>query len=225
MNYNYPLPIGAIQAVVQCYWQDEYEDWLDCWKEVDSQADPLVVGMTFHSLEELDQLRGWLLRNEPQRYNTYCLDNVRDPGPEPDYTTPTVEEFLRKRVAQLDPTPIPGLKYNSIEQYALQHGQHFPAPNAPCGFPKLPWLKCFPNAKLLAIRRGLTYVEGFALLKGCKFPELHAWNLDESGRVIDATWQDQGLDYFGIPMELSLLEMVSVWSVLDDAPRRWPLLQ
>ena len=105
----------------------------------------------------------------------------------------------------MDPTPLPWLRYTSMEQFVLQKGKHYPRIKLPTGYVKLPHGGCFLNAKLLAKRCGLTYVEGFALPTHFRWPKIHGWNLDQSGRVIDSTWEDGGRDYYGVVIDPSII--------------------
>lgn len=67
---------------------------------------------------------------------------------------------------------------------------------------------CYANAQYLArTRKGLRYAEGFAT---GVVPVEHAWCVDEKGRVVDPTWDEErtiGLDagakpdYFGIAFD------------------------
>lgn len=44
----------------------------------------------------------------------------------------------------------------------------------------------------------LYYCEGYAASKGLGIPIEHAWLCDGQGRVIDPTWKEAGIDYFGV---------------------------
>ena len=59
-------------------------------------------------------------------------------------------------------------------------------------------LGCMINARRAALRHGWAYVEGYAIRRddpeGLQF---HCWNADSEG-LIDTTWVDPGIAYFGV---------------------------
>lgn len=61
---------------------------------------------------------------------------------------------------------------------------------------------CFDNAYKLARRRGLQYVEGYAT---AIIPVHHAWVIDHEGRIIEKTWPEPGLAYFGVVLPLEFV--------------------
>jgi hypothetical protein len=91
---------------------------------------------------------------------------------------------------------IPGVPYQSIEDYVLRLGAFFtPAPRPgkwKLGTPK----NCFDNSQRLALKSNLAYCEGFALAFGVPF--LHGWCVDDHGNVIDVTWEEASQAYFGV---------------------------
>jgi hypothetical protein len=83
------------------------------------------------------------------------------------------------------------------------HGRVFthPGTGLPGGLQPGKRGKCFENAQQAARSHGLRYVEGFAGPSPAGQWTLHAWNLDERGRVVDPTWgADPGHrgHYFGV---------------------------
>jgi hypothetical protein len=63
--------------------------------------------------------------------------------------------------------------------------------------------ECFQNAIMNASMSNLRYVEGVAESRNLAgFPILHAWNLDEDGRVVDPTWDNEGTVYWGVEMSV-----------------------
>lgn len=89
-------------------------------------------------------------------------------------------------------------------EFLLLHGQQF-APGGKVRRRATP-KQCFMNAYKLADRKGLVYVEGLATHI---IPTEHAWCLDPaSGRIIDPTWSDTGLDYFGVPIPMEVLHRI-----------------
>ncbi len=104
----------------------------------------------------------------------------------------TVKEHLQQRVRQLG--------QSTIEGYVLARGQYHEMA------PENPYLgRCFgicsENSRRIYEEFGLRYAAGFARPSGRRWPywpELHAWNLDEAGRVIDVTWGEMTAEYFGL---------------------------
>jgi hypothetical protein len=79
--------------------------------------------------------------------------------------------------------------------------------------------QCYRNAFNLAQDYGLTYCEGFAYPPGL-IPVHHAWCVDDSGHVIDPTWDNADSEYFGIALRLdyvlSYLEKHQIWGLLGE---------
>lgn len=90
---------------------------------------------------------------------------------------------------------------------------------------------CFANSYHMAIRHGVTYVEGYAVTQWGR-AHLHAWCIDGGGTVFDRTWDD-ALAYFGIPFRTSFLKK-TIWErrlagdlyygLLDDWTAGFPLI-
>lgn len=113
-----------------------------------------------------------------------------------------------------------GYTYAGIGDFLLCHAQSYEPRPLPArfssGFPSA----CFYNASRLARRRrGYRYVEGYAAadIGGSAFPTHHAWNLDREGKLIDTTWKDIGLAYFGVVLPAPTPGR----SVLDDPYSRF----
>jgi hypothetical protein len=142
--------------------------------------------------------------------------------------------------------PDPALHYRGPADFVLRHGRWFgPVPypeHAPWG--SWPLNQCFGTAIFLAARFNLRCFEGYALLGtlirdnksgavyhlvgGEKSLLHHAWNVDGAGRLIDATWNNDALLYFGVEFSVERADDAT-WngdaSVLDDYKRGWPLLK
>ncbi len=90
-------------------------------------------------------------------------------------------------------------KYKSFYELVLELGQEMkPATTSEefTGQPK----NCYGNCQTLAfLEPELTYCEGFAISNTTDLPVSHAWLLDQSGTVIEVTWQEPGRAYIGIP--------------------------
>jgi hypothetical protein len=114
-----------------------------------------------------------------------------------------IKEFLRKIATVTNPVP-KGFNYG-LHSFIFHFGLNFiPAPlpaNIERGIPK----ECFRNAALLALETGLTYCEGYAN-SSLGIPLEHAWVINQAGEVIDNTWRDVGLEYFGVPFNRVYLE-------------------
>lgn len=94
----------------------------------------------------------------------------------------------------------------SVAHFVLRHGQPFDEMAPPTSVPT--WAQvphgCFANCLRLAdFSRSLTYVEGFAVIAGCRYEIDHAWCVDDLGRVLDPTWKQPGDGYFGVPFATS----------------------
>jgi hypothetical protein len=96
--------------------------------------------------------------------------------------------------------------YKGMEHFLLDHGcwyepTSWDAEKYNEGIPRA----CFHNSMNLASgRRRLRYVEGYAYIeKIVGFPIHHAWNLDSDGRLVDTTWRNTGVLYFGVEFSTS----------------------
>lgn len=107
---------------------------------------------------------------------------------------------LLRHMRQSLPKP-PGFAYTCIEDFLLDRGRDLDPSTAIVtpGTPK----QCYWNARRAANRKGWTYYEGYAI---SIIPMLHAWCLDEQGRLRELTWREVGDAYFGVPIPLSELD-------------------
>lgn len=113
--------------------------------------------------------------------------------------------------------------YLGMEHFLLEHGRWYePRPWSDEyreGAPR----NCFANAMMFGDSEGLRYVEGVAL---SVIPVHHGWNADADGNLIDSTWQNSGLAYFGVEFSVGRADD-AIWNgdatVLDDWQRRHPL--
>ena len=121
-------------------------------------------------------------------------------------------------------------KYLCLEDFVLKNGKRFTLAPLPSGVKSGELRHCFENAFHLACSSNLTYVEGYA---NEVVPVLHAWCIDNKGKVVDPTWvnsfNNPDTAYFGVPMKLRFV-MKSVfrskhYSVLDDWKNNWPILR
>ncbi len=92
-----------------------------------------------------------------------------------------------------------------------RYGRKFlPRPNRPHWLLLGPKRACFSNATPYAITRNdVFYAEGYAMEPEIPIPIQHAWLVDHSGAVIDATWDDTKEHvYFGIAFKQSFVSQV-----------------
>jgi hypothetical protein len=121
-------------------------------------------------------------------------------------------------------------RIGNIETFVLQHGRHFPQIGELPPFVNMGRLKmCFQNATHAALSNpSLTYCEGYAF---SIFPVLHAWCVDEHGRVIEVTWPKEfnGADYFGIPFNtrflMRQLSRTETYGLLDSPADKFALVR
>lgn len=120
----------------------------------------------------------------------------------------------------------------STSHFVLKNGRQFePTLALPDGVEAKQPGMCFKNAAEMAIDSSeFIYCEGYGL---SIIPVLHAWCLDEDGRVIDPTWAsfpfEKGREYFGIAIKTKyviahLLETERWGSLIDAWTTHWPML-
>jgi hypothetical protein len=125
--------------------------------------------------------------------------------------------------------PTANAQFYSLAEYIAKFGKDYLPQACPkkhkAGLPQM----CFQNARNLASRHHLTYVEGFALPDFANIPIFHAWCVDEKGHVIDNTWSKQGKAYRGVAFALDFvraqLKNTNCMSVLDNWQNGFPLLR
>lgn len=104
-------------------------------------------------------------------------------------------ELLRNCVKRnLDDKPTE-IVYAGIGDLLLQHAKFYAPPAT--SFMQLTPKACFANAQYMSqlSERGLRYVEGYAV---CIIPVHHAWCVDENDNVVEVTWKEPGVAYFGL---------------------------
>ena len=114
----------------------------------------------------------------------------------------------------------------TIEAVVYERGREFAAPAKPrpVGIRKGANHQCYRNAySILFTQPGLRYVEGFAADGRFGFPMQHAWVIDEKDNVIETTWMESGLAYYGIVLEIQFINEVlfekRTYGVLDFASK------
>ncbi|MDW9481175.1 hypothetical protein GOB57_21245 [Sinorhizobium meliloti] len=124
-------------------------------------------------------------------------------------------------------------------RFMLDHGSYHVAAPKPPRYKAMMPTRCFSNAQRSVVaavsagRKPLTYAEGYACsgaLAVCA-PMLHAWLVDDEGRVVDQTWSSPETSaYFGVKfrpeyvMEKAQKHGRTYNSLLDDRRDRWRLL-
>lgn len=130
-----------------------------------------------------------------------------------------MREYLEAEVAMHRTMQKPaGFVYLGAADYVLQHGRELDLANAIVrpGTPK----HCFWNAREAARKFGWQYWEGYAL---SIIPMLHAWCVDQAGRVVEVTWKQLGESYYGVDVPLKWLNPKAPY--LDDWMAGWPAFQ
>ncbi len=143
----------------------------------------------------------------------------------------TAREILETHVRLLRQLR-PGQLY-SIEDFVLQHGREYKPTPRPIGVPR-GWPKqCFANClRIIARRKRLLYVEGYAVLKVMPLPIHHAWLAAEgSDDAIDPT-TDGIAAYFGVAFDTGYVrqhwrrtQKTDNICLLDRWAEGWPLLR
>lgn len=87
----------------------------------------------------------------------------------------------------------------ALYEMILERGREFTPAPLPANVRRLPLQRCFLNSEMTARSYGYAYVEGYAISsKLVGLPIHHAWNVTKDGIVIDTTWEEVGLEYFGV---------------------------
>ncbi|MEN8447140.1 MAG: hypothetical protein ABG776_19245 [Cyanobacteria bacterium J06555_13] len=97
--------------------------------------------------------------------------------------------------------------FQTIEDLLLAHALFMPPaplpPEVERGIPKY----CYSNTQdLLDSHAELTYVEGYAIRDVVSLPLPHAWLMTSEGTAVDPTWSDDGVCYFGIPLQTNWVQ-------------------
>lgn len=116
----------------------------------------------------------------------------------------------------------PDRKAPSFPSFILDHGKEFSVGDfpRPKGFHKGRDRYCFHNSsKAVLLDPSFVYCEGYATC-ALGLPVHHAWVVDGSGTVIETTWRDSGLAYFGVPFStpfmLKMQELTGLYGILDS---------
>lgn len=119
--------------------------------------------------------------------------------------------------------------YYGMADFLLQHGVWYevtPYPKeVPLGHPQM----CFGNSIIVASKSGYRYVEGLAVAPDkLEIAFHHAWNIDAQGKLVDVTWRNLGLAYYGVEFSVERADDAT-WNgdacVLNDFNRHHPLFR
>lgn len=116
-----------------------------------------------------------------------------------------------------------GYAYVTLERLMLDKAEHFVSAELPDDVERGEMGDCFKNALLLANeRRDLDYVEGYGSSEFLP-AILHAWCVDEGGRVVDPTWPDSAdRHYFGLRIDTAVACRIVVEAeVYGVIPNDW----
>lgn len=123
-----------------------------------------------------------------------------------------------------------GYFYSSLEAFVLAHGRQFKPQSLPDGIRMGEEKLCYQNAFDLALCNSkYTYCEGFAVPRCVPMPIAHAWVVDKDGNVIDNTWKDGGVEYFGVPFKTNDVQKTILsknsYGIIENWQQKFPLLK
>ena len=103
------------------------------------------------------------------------------------------------------------MKYGSYEEFVLLEGYAMehrrPVPEIERGTMG----QCFRNSMMYVLdHRDLTYCEGWAMSARLPIPLQHAWILDGEDKVIDPTWDDEEVAYYGVPFDFEFVAKFAI---------------
>lgn len=120
-----------------------------------------------------------------------------------------------------------GYAYYGNEDFLLQHGRWFAILPFPCRQVTQGAVKaCFGNALMRSVLYGYRYIEGYAMAPKIGLPIHHAWNADKDWNLIDSTWMNTGLAYYGVEFSAGRADNATWFdnsTVLDNPFDRWSL--
>ena len=119
-------------------------------------------------------------------------------------------------------------RYRNVGHFVLTHGRLWAPKPKPDNLKWRQERNCYGNSASLCLQtRGkYIYCEGFAKIS--LFPMLHAWCLTQDGEVVDTTWRELGVEYFGIAIKPDYLAYRLArqedYGLIDCWQHRWPML-
>lgn len=139
-----------------------------------------------------------------------------------------LRQYLRMNSELMKRTyPESDLTYDGTSDFVLQHGSEMEAAPWSERFRKGQAKQCYSNSLTLSAQTGYRYVEGYVVPEGISMPVLHAWNLNEDGRVIDVTLRTNGLAYLGVVFSAGRMDDAvqnGTGCILEDWMRSYPIL-
>lgn len=90
-------------------------------------------------------------------------------------------------------------------QFVLDHGKEYPLKFRTL-LRRGPLKQCFNNAFRMAKAKKWKYAEGWATNI---IPVQHAWCVDDEGNIVETTWAEDGLSYFGVEIPLGIVAAVA----------------
>ncbi len=94
-------------------------------------------------------------------------------------------------------------KYVGFEELILDCGTMMMGKPLPKKIKKGLPRNCYYNAQQIASQKtDLIYCEGYAIAVGVNFPLKHAWLMTPGKYAIDPTWEEPGLCYWGVPLNI-----------------------
>lgn len=93
-----------------------------------------------------------------------------------------------------------------LERFCLRNGIEMRGAKRPRHVRKMRDRECFKNAADVSLKRGLVYMEGYAMTDQLGIPVHHAWCFLEGYGVIDPTWRDPECAwYLGVKIDARTL--------------------
>lgn len=215
------------------------KDHLTVWRQVDR----CFVGMA-NGHGELVSLRGEDaglvcedIRANPTRFlpepnnllHRYLAQNEDIANPEDD------PERVKTFAHIADVIGIAADRLLQLREFVLREGRFYTPQTYPTQYRVGDRGLCFRESMQLSIESGLVYVEGFALSHVAKVAMPHGWCRDDFGRVVDCTWTDSGIAYYGVPFQPAYVRAkaesfrgnppsLTTGSLLDDPTDGWAIL-
>ena len=126
-------------------------------------------------------------------------------------------------------------RHSVVGPFLHRYGRFFAPQQLPSIYRRGAFRACFKNSYRMALRHPVIYVEGLGIANPeVPVGQLHAWCIDEFGRVLDRTWGRPGAVYFGIPFRTDYLRDViderspkgdCYFGLLDDHEAGFPLIR
>ena len=178
------------------------KDHLTVWRQVDR----CIVGMT--------NGHGELLSLREEDAEPVCEEIRTDPLrflPEPDallhrylagnedIANPEGDPERVKTFANIENViGIAAERFLRLREFVLREGRFYTPQTYPTQYRVGDRGLCYRDSMRLSIESELVYVEGFALTYVAKVAMLHGWCSDDLGRVVDSTWPNTGIAYYGV---------------------------